>query len=128
MKEKKHFLIETDVLIDHLINESNSNKSVLESAMTKGICFTTVINSAELYFSVSDDYEKEEVNKVMRSLKVLGLNSRYSLNISDFFNKVATVRDALICSVAKNNNLPILTWEIEQYKNSGLIIIRPEQL
>lgn len=128
MKDKKQFLIETDILIEHLTAESSSKYSILETAMTKGICFTTVINSAELYFAACDNYEKDEVNKLMRALKVLGLNSRYSLNISDFFNKVASVRDALICSVAKNNDLPILTGEIRKYKNSGLIIIEPEQL
>ena len=57
------------------------------------------------------------------SLKLLGLNSRYSLNISEFFNKVATVRYALICSVVKNNGLPIVIGKIDKFNNSGLIII-----
>lgn len=128
MKDKEHFLIETDILVEHLVFADNNGNSILETAMTKGICLTTVLNSAELYFAASDIYEKGEVDKLMRSLKVLGLNSRYSLNISDFFNKVATVRDALICTVAKNNDLSILTSKVEKYINSGLIIISPEQL
>ena len=45
-----------------------------------------------------------------------------------FFNKVATARDALFCSVAKNNKLPIFTKEIERYKNSGMKIITPKEL
>ncbi len=128
MKDKEHFLIETDILVEHLVFADNNGNSILEKAMTKGICFTTVLNSAELYFAASDIYEKGEVDKLMRSLKVLGLNSRYSLNISDFFNKVASVRDALVCTVAKNNDLLILTSKVEKYMNSGLIIISPEQL
>ena len=121
MKEKKHFLIETDILIEHLLHDDKSSNSILETAMTQGICFTTVINSAELYFSAQNEKEKEEVNKV-------GLNSRYSLNISEFFNKVAGVRNALICSVAKNNDLPILTGKVDKFENSGLSIISPQQL
>ena len=128
MKEKKHFLIETDILIEHLLHDDKSSNSILETAMTQGICFTTVINSAELYFAAQNEKEKEEVNKVMMSLKVLGLNSRYSLNISEFFNKVAGVRNALICSVAKNNDLPILTGKVDKFENSGLSIISPQQL
>ena len=102
--------------------------TVLEIAMSKGICFTTVLNASELFFAVKDETEKEKVKKVISSLKVLGVNARYSLNISDFFNKVATVRDAILCSIAKNNGLPILTNNIDRYKNSGIEIIESRKL
>lgn len=128
MKSQKQFLIETDILISHLTHKNESKNSELENAMAIGLCFTTVINSAELYFAVENEKEKIAVDGLMRALKVLGLNARYSLNISDFFNKVASVRSALICSVAKNNDLPIFTKNSERYKNCGLEIISPDQL
>ncbi|MCX7797994.1 MAG: PIN domain-containing protein [Melioribacter sp.] len=126
MKEKEHFLIETDILIEHLVHNEN-DFSDLEVAMINGICFTTVINAAELYFNATDE-ERYAVDNLFKALKVLGLNSRYSLNISEFFNKVATVRDALICTVAKINKLTILTNDINKYKHSGLVIIHPKNL
>ncbi|MFA3782864.1 PIN domain-containing protein [Melioribacteraceae bacterium 4301-Me] len=127
MRSVRQYLIETDVLIDHLTYNGNSF-SYLEIAMMKGVCFTTVLNSSELYFFAKEDFEKEAVDSLMKSLKILGINSRYSLNVSEFFNKVATVRDALFCSVAKNNKLPILTGQTSRYKKTGLKIISLEQL
>ena len=128
MPAKIEFLIENDILIDHLTQKDLSATSTLEIAMTSGICFTTVVNASELYFHSSTQKEKESVDTVLYALKVLGIHQRYSLNISKFFNKVATTRDAIICSVALNNKLPILTDETERYKRSGIKIITSKEL
>ncbi len=42
------FLIETDVLADHLITDSKT-ESYLIKLMKSGICFTSVLNASELY-------------------------------------------------------------------------------
>jgi len=128
MKNENHFLIETDILLEHLQHNDKNTFSDLEIAMMNGICFTTVINSAELYFAAINKDEKDAVDNLMKALKVLGLNSRYSLNISEFFNKVATVRDALFCTIAKINDMIILTNDIERYKKINLKIIQPKNL
>lgn len=128
MKNRAEFLVETDILIGHLIQKNIKEISDLELAMTKGVCFTTVINSSEMYFSSWDEKEKHAVDSVMNAVKVLGIHPRYSLNISEFFNKVASTRDAMICSLAKINKLPILTTQINKYKNCGLKIISPKEL
>jgi hypothetical protein len=128
MEAKEQFLIETDIIVEHLTYDETAGRSVLEYLMEKGECFTTVINSAELFFNVSDNMDRDNVMNAIKALKVLGLNSRYSLNISDFFNKVASVRDALMCSVAKNNDLPIVTIKPEKYEHSGIQIIDARRL
>ena len=128
MKNKIEFLIETDVIVDHLHHEGEGHNSDLELAMATGICFTSVICASELYFAYSGEKEKTAVDSVIYALKVLGIHPRYSLNISEFFNKVATTRDALICSLAKNNKLPILTNDVVRFTNSGIKIISPNQL
>ncbi len=128
MSDKIEFLVETDILVEHLIHEDLYKLSNLELAMTKGICFTSAINSSEMYFHASTAEEKNAVDTVMRALKILGIHPRYSLNISEFFNKVATTRDAMICSLAKINKLPILTTQIDKFKESGIKIISPKEL
>ena len=128
MKSKIEFLVETDVIIDHLSQEDSSAVSDLEYAMCTGNCFTSVITSSELYFIYNSEEEKPIIDSVIYALKVLGIHPRYSLNISEFFNKVATTRDAIICSLAKNNRLPILTSDVSRYKNSGIQIVSPNQL
>ncbi len=128
MKNKVEFLIETDIILSHLKQEDESNLSDLEIAMMKGDCFTSAITAAEIYFENYNEDEMEAVNAVLYSLKVLGIHPRYSLNISEFFNKVASPRDAIVCSLAKFNKLPILTMEEERFNKTGLKIISPIEL
>jgi len=128
MPNKIEYLIDTDIFVNHLTQEDGSVLSDLELAMSTGMCFTSVIQASELYFHVSDPVEKQGVDSVMRAMKVLGIHPRYSLNITDFFNKVATTRDAIVCSVAKNNKLPIFTNDSFRYKESGIKIITSLEL
>jgi len=128
MNGKLEFLIDTDLLIQHLIHQDKNEASYLEIAMTLGLCFTTVLNAAELYFSITNPVKKQFADDLLKSLKVLGLHARYSLNISEFFNKVASTRDALMCSAAKNNKLMILTLDEKRYRKSEIKIINPKEL
>ena len=128
MPNKIEYLIDTDIFVGHLTQKDVSVLSDLEFAMSTGMCFTSVIQATELYFNASDPDEKKAVDFVMRAMKVLGIHPRYSLNISDFFNKVATARDAIFCSVAKNNKLPIFTNDSFRYKESGIKIITSSEL
>lgn len=122
------YLIETDILIDHLTTNSKTGKTDLELAMRNGICFTTVINSSELYYSVNNEFEKSAVDDLMRSIKVLGLHARYSLKVCEFTGKVSSLRDAIISTVSKINKLPVLTNKLENYKFAGIEIIDPKTL
>lgn len=122
------FFLETDILAGHLLHKIDSEFSVLEMALILGKCFTSVINISELYFAAGSKKQIGEVDKLVYGLTVLGIHSRYGLNISDFFDKVATTRDALICSFVKNNKLPILTDEKNRFKKSGLKIITSKEL
>lgn len=128
MSEKKiEYLIDTDVLLEHLTHEGK-DKSLLEKLMECGICYTTVINSAEIYFSLRNSDEKSAIDSLMRSVRVLGLNSRYSLSVDQFIGKVKTVRDALFCATAKINKLIVVSSDITRYSTSGLEVIDPEKL
>ena len=128
MNDKKEFLVETDLLIEHLTIKDRSLKSGFEIAMESGICFTTAVNASELFFVAETEIEKDSISKIMTALKVLGINSRYSLTVNEFAGQVSTVRDAIICATAKINKLPILTNNPEKYKLTGLKILHPKDL
>ena len=49
MQSREKFLLETDILTDHL-NNGSEEKSVLIDLMQKAVCYTTVINASELLF------------------------------------------------------------------------------
>ena len=122
------FLIETDLMIEHLTTKDSSFKSGLELAMEKCICFTTVLNASELFFYAETEIEKDAVKKILTALKVLGIHSRYSLAVEEFAGKVSNVRDAIFCTTAKINKIPILTNDPDKYKLTGLKILHPNDL
>lgn len=111
----QHFLIDTDILYDHLTHNQKNERSFLTSLMTKGECFTTVLNASELYFSAKSDEEKLTTKKLLYSLKVLGLNSRYSLDIPLYSEKFNNYRDCLFYIVAERNNMIIATNSPSKY-------------
>jgi len=121
------YLFDTDVLVDYLTNSGNM-QSPLINLMQKGICFTTVINAAELLASCEDNNETKLVRSVLDSLKVLGLHSRYALSISEYSNKTKSIRDALFSVVSSINKIPIVTFDKERYNKTNLDIINPLDL
>lgn len=128
MEDNKEFLVDTDILVEHLKHSDKSTLSCLEKAMTCGICFTTVLNSAEIYFVNGGKQNRLAVDNLMKAVKVMGMHARYSLYVPEFIEKAANLRDALICASAKLNNLPILTLQPEKYSNSGVKVIHPDEL
>jgi len=119
------YLLETDILIDYL---TANDMNYLINLMQKGICFTTVLNAAELLAACKNDEEHSAVRNVLDAIKVLGLNSRYALSITEFSEKTGNVRDALFSVVASINKLPIVTFNKERYKKTNLKIIHPQEV
>lgn len=119
------YLLETDILADYL---TANDMNYLINLMQKGICFTTVLNAAELLAACKNDEEQSAVRNVLDAIKVLGLNSRYALSITEFSEKTGSVRDALFSVVASINKLPIVTFNKERYKKTNLKIIHPQEV
>jgi len=121
------YLLDSDILIDYLTN-SDGLASPLIRLMKSGICFTTVLNAAELLASCNDDNEKKLIRNVLDSLKVLGIHSRYALSVKEFTDKSCNLRDALILVVSSINKIPIVTFDKERYNKTNLKIIHPQEL
>ena len=119
------YLLDTDLLADYL---TANDMNYLINLMQKGICFTTVLNAAELLAACKNDEEQSAVRNVLDAIKVLGLNSRYALSITEFSIKTGSVRDALFSVVASINKLPIVTFNKERYKKTNLKIIHPQEV
>ncbi|MCW8804207.1 MAG: PIN domain-containing protein [Ignavibacteriaceae bacterium] len=121
------YLLDTDIIVNYLTSDNDANNYLL-NIMQKGICFTTVLNAAEILAACKNDNEHSAARNVLDSVKVLGLNSRYALNIPEFSDKTESVRDALFSVVASINKLPIVTFEEERYKKTKLKIIHPQDV
>jgi predicted nucleic acid-binding protein len=121
------YLLDSDILADYLTTTDNLDSHLI-NLMQKGICFTTVLNAAELLASCKDENEKKMVRNVLDSLKVLGLNSRYALSVPEYSDKTKSIRDALFSVVSSINKIPIVTFDKERYKKTNLKIIHPQEL
>ena len=119
------YLLDTDILVDYV---TSNDMNYLINLMQKGICFTTVLNAAELLAACKNDEEQSAVRNVLDAIKVLGLNSRYALSITEFSEKTGSVRDALFSVVASMNKLPIVTFNKERYRKTNLKIIHPQEV
>ena len=119
------YLLDTDILVDYV---TSNDMNYLINLMQNGICFTTVLNAAELLAACKNDEEQSTVRSVLDSVKVLGLHSRYALSIPEFSDKTENVRDALFTVVASVNKLPIVTLNSERYKKTNLKIIHPQEV
>ncbi len=128
MNKSDEYLIDTDILNEFLLSNHKTGEPALLIFMKKGICFTTVINAGELLLKVESSEEKEKIIQLLSKLHVLGIHSRYSLNIDKFSGRVENIRDALFCATAEINKLPIVTYNKAKYISTGLRIIHPNEV
>ncbi|MBX2976838.1 MAG: PIN domain-containing protein [Ignavibacteriaceae bacterium] len=119
-RSKNEFLVDTSILIEHL--ECENEFSILEAALTNSLVFTTVINASELFVIMKNRHIDGEIKSLLSVINVLGIHSRYSLGVPIFSDLTQNYSDAIFCVVAQMNKLPILTFNEEKYKNTGLKI------
>lgn len=124
--KKKEYLIDTDILVNHLSTDDET--SMLEKLMMSGLCFTSAINASELYFNAENENIKVQMDKLLRAVKVLGIHSRYSLDVFSFNRSTENFRDALFSVVAKKNNLIICTTNKERYSKTGIEVLDPNEI
>lgn len=127
MKNNKEFLVETDIFLEHLTHRENSF-SLLEILLQKGICFSTSVTACELFFLTENEEENRIIKDLLSVINVLGYHSRYSLSIGQFRNKVETVRDATVCTVAMINKLPIVCLNKKRFLNAGIPVFTFSEL
>ncbi len=127
MNKEIHYLVETDILAEHLTHQDFQTLSWLEQLMTRGLCFTTVINASELFCQAENNREDEIIKDMLSALKVLGIHSRYSLSIPKYRDKFKNVRDAMLSVIASLNKLTIVSLNPLKYINAGLSAVHPQE-
>lgn len=128
MKNRTEFLVDTDVLYEHLNKKVESGRSYLVQLMTKGLCFTTVLNAAELMLEAKTQKKADNVKFLLSALKVLGIHPRYSLMIDQISSHTKNLRDALFLVTAQINKLDILTLDSGRYNSEKIKIFHPDEV
>ncbi|MFO7525228.1 MAG: hypothetical protein R6W68_07215 [Ignavibacteriaceae bacterium] len=127
-KSKIEFLLDTDILFDHLCCDPSSGNSYLVTLIQNGLCFTTVINAAELMMKAKNSEEEFHIKSLLSALKVLGIHSRYSLSVNHLNEKIRGLRDSLFIVTAEINKLDIVTLDGSRYGSDKIKILHPDNL
>lgn len=114
----KGILLDTDIIFEHLIGTEgvSAEYSLLELLLSREVCFTTVLNAAELFYHCENSGEKEFVRQLLNGLNILGVHPRYALELEkpDAINSADTLR-ALFFATAVANKMKIATLHPEYY-------------
>lgn len=116
----KQILVDTDILIDHLI--TSDHESTLMKLMKKYDCFTSVINAIEVYEFAGTE-NKKFADMLLFGFKVLGIHSRYAEKVAEMIefqkklNRNWNLRDALVVMMSIQNKLVLATFNSEKYLN-----------
>lgn len=127
MKSKNEYFIETEIFLAHLTHRENSF-SQLEMLLQKGICFASSFTACELFFLAENEEENAILKDMLSVINVLGYHFRYSLSIGQFNGKTETVRDAMVCTVALLNKLPIVCINKTRFLNAGIPVFTFSEL
>ena len=124
-KNKIEYLIDTDIIYEHLVSGSSS---VLVELLQIGLGFTTVLNAAEIMLKCKSAEDEYSAKSVLSALKVLGIHSRYSLSVNKISPEIKSLRDALFIVTAEVNKIDIVTLNPKRYLSDRVKILAPSDL
>lgn len=121
-KNKIEFLLDTDVIQEHLVSGSSS---ILVELLQRGLGFTTVLNAAEIMLKCNSLEDEYSAKSVLSALKILGIHSRYSLSVNKISQEIKSLRDVLFVVTAEINKINIVTLKPERYQSDKVKILSP---
>ncbi len=123
----KKLIIDSDVLLDHLLTEGCSD---LRRLMRASFCYTTVFNAAELFALCRTTRQRQAVRRMLTGLKVLGLNGRSGRTVGrmipDRQRTGPALLTAMIAGLCVESGLPLVTGRPQRYQGiHGLRLLPP---
>ena len=123
----KKYLIDTDILIEHLRGKINISSIV--GNFSNNIYYISVISIAEIYsFLFTQEYQA--VDELIRIMTVINIDSLVSKTAGKYRmlyykSHNLTIPDALIAATAKINGLALITRNIRHFPMDDIIKISP---
>jgi len=121
------YLIDTDILIDHLRGKTNISSIV--GNFTDNICYVSVISVAEIYsFLFTQEYQAvDELLKIMTVINIDALMAKTAGQYRMIYYKShnLTIPDALIAATAKINGAALITRNIRHFPMDDIKKICP---
>ncbi len=127
----KKLVIDTDLLLGHVIHSEAGKPSDLRRLMGSHFCYTTVFNAIEAFGVCRTAAEREAVESSMHAMKILGLNAKSGKNLGALFSSHTgkTGLHLLIAGVCRESRLPLVTGRKAKYRGvSGLKMLTPREV
>lgn len=116
--EPSQVLIETDILAAFLVASESGPEPLLQQALKRYVCYTTMLNAFELLRAARNENEQQIVHSLLTLVRVLGFNARTAIPVAALSRAiehehgiVLSTRDALVIGMAAQSKLTILTHE-----------------
>jgi hypothetical protein len=104
-------LVEVDLIAEYLTAQAGVTP-LLRRLLELVPCYTTFIQAAEIYSTVTSDEERRIVDRALFGLKILGASSRYAKTMGNVLSSVATgdrYRSSIVGAMALESRLPVVT-------------------
>ena len=127
----ERYLVDTDVIIDHLRGEENARDFLKRMKEEDAEILYSVITKAEIYAGLHPR-EEEEVKRLLRSMDEVGVNGEIAENGGRYKNKFHAshgllLPDALIAASAKRIGAILVTLNRKHYPMKDIKIKVPYQ-
>ena len=126
----KKVVVDTDILIGHVVHTDASEASDLRRLLGMFFCYTTVFNAIESFGLCRTDAERTAIERSMNALKILGLNAKSGKNLGTLFSSYPK-RDGLhllIAGVCLESKLPLITGRKRLFQGiPGIKVLSPRQ-
>lgn len=125
MKSDFEVFLESDVYLKHLYGEKNS---VLLKCLELFNCYTSVINASEVFSVCKTKKQEETAKQAFFGSGVLGIPYKYSHTIGKLLKEKIELRDAVVCAIALETKLPIVSFteeKAEMFKRTGIKFLHP---
>ena len=115
----ERYLIDTDVLIDHLRGEEKAVRFLKQLRPQKAFIFCSVVSKAEIYSGIMSD-EEEEVSLLFRSMNEVPVDGEVAEAAGRYRKKFYAshgllLPDALIAASAKRAGAVLVTLNKRHY-------------
>lgn len=125
MNNDEKFLIDTNILIDHL---KGIKTDVLLRLKERGMLYVTAINYWEIYKNIRDR-EKLAVESLMKNLGCIPISCEIGEIAAEYYVTYKqynlNVDDLLIAAVAKYNRMILITNNVKHFPFPDIIIENP---
>ncbi len=123
------FLIDSDILIDHLRKEKNALRFLQTEIENNSLLFISVISRVEIYAGIRKG-EEDIVKSLFEMLTPVDVNVMIADKAGEYLQKFSkshtlNIGDSLIAATAREMKLRLVTRNVKHYPMKDIEILKP---